>query len=68
MNLTRAVRSCTAGSGSRARSRRSFEFFEHPKNLALLTPPWLDLQLRTPGSLAMRAASRATTTCACSAG
>ena len=32
-----------------------FDFFEHPENLALITPPWLGLRLRTPGSLTMRA-------------
>jgi ligand-binding SRPBCC domain-containing protein len=32
-----------------------FDFFEHPENLALITPPWLGLRLRTPGPLTMRA-------------
>ena len=32
-----------------------FDFFEHPENLTLITPPWLGLRLRTPGSLTMRA-------------
>jgi len=32
-----------------------FESFEHPENLTLITPPWLGLRLRTPGSLTMRA-------------
>jgi ligand-binding SRPBCC domain-containing protein len=31
-----------------------FDFFEHPENLALITPPWLDLRLRTPGPVTMR--------------
>ena len=32
-----------------------FEFFERPENLMLITPPWLGLRLRTPGSLTMHA-------------
>ena len=32
-----------------------FPFFERPENLALITPSWLGLRLRTPGSLTMRA-------------
>jgi ligand-binding SRPBCC domain-containing protein len=32
-----------------------YDFFEHPENLALVTPPWLGLRLRTPGPLTMRA-------------
>ena len=32
-----------------------FAFFERPENLALITPPWLGLRLRTPGQLTMRA-------------
>jgi len=30
-----------------------FEFFERPKNLPLITPPWLGLRVLTPGSVEM---------------
>jgi ligand-binding SRPBCC domain-containing protein len=31
----------------------TFEFFERPRNLSLITPPWLDLHMRTPEPITM---------------
>jgi ligand-binding SRPBCC domain-containing protein len=31
----------------------TFEFFERPENLALITPPWLGLRLLTPSPITM---------------
>jgi ligand-binding SRPBCC domain-containing protein len=31
-----------------------FAFFERPENLPLITPPWLELRITTPGPLTMR--------------
>ena len=34
--------------------REAFEFFEDPRNLSRLTPPWLDFRITTPGKIEMR--------------
>lgn len=34
--------------------REVFAFFETPENLAVITPPWLDFTILTPGPISMR--------------
>lgn len=55
MNLARAVRALHRQQWVPRPLETVFDFFEHPENLTLITPPWLGLRLRTPGSLTMRA-------------
>lgn len=55
MNLVRAVRTLHRQQWVPRPLETVFDFFEQPENLALITPPWLGLRLRTPGSLTMRA-------------
>jgi ligand-binding SRPBCC domain-containing protein len=55
MKLARAVRTLHCRQWVPRPLETVFDFFEHPENLALITPPWLGLRLRTPGPLAMRA-------------
>jgi len=55
VNLARAVRTLHRRQWVPHPIEAVFDFFEHPENLALITPPWLGLRLRTPGSLTMRA-------------
>jgi ligand-binding SRPBCC domain-containing protein len=55
MNPARAVRTLHRQQRVPRPLETVFDFFEHPENLALITPPWLGLRLRTPGSLTMRA-------------
>jgi hypothetical protein len=38
-----------------APDRDGLRLFEQPENLTLITPTWLGLRLRTPGSITMRA-------------
>lgn len=55
MNLARAVRTLHRQQWVPRPLETVFDFFEHPENLTLITPPWLGLRLRTPGSLTMQA-------------
>src|SRR6185503_10283416 len=55
VNLARAVRTLHHRQWVPHPIEAVFDFFEHPENLALITPPWLGLRLRTPGPLTMRA-------------
>jgi ligand-binding SRPBCC domain-containing protein len=55
VNLARAVRVLHRRQWVPRPLEAVFDFFEHPENLALVTPPWLGLRLRTPGPLTMRA-------------
>ena len=55
MNLARAVRTLHRQQWVPRPLETVFDFFEHPENLTLITPPWLGLRLRTPGPLTMRA-------------
>ena len=55
MSLARAVRTLHRRQWVPRPLETVFDFFEHPENLALITPPWLGLRLRTPGPLTMRA-------------
>lgn len=55
MSLARAVRTPHRRQWVPHPLEAVFDFFEHPENLALITPPWLGLRLRTPGPLTMRA-------------
>jgi ligand-binding SRPBCC domain-containing protein len=55
VSLARAVRTLHRRQWVPRPLETVFDFFEHPENLALITPPWLGLRLRTPSPLAMRA-------------
>jgi ligand-binding SRPBCC domain-containing protein len=55
VNLARAVRTLHRQQWVPRPLETVFDFFEHPENLTLITPPWLGLRLRTPGPLTMRA-------------
>jgi ligand-binding SRPBCC domain-containing protein len=55
VSLARAVRTLHRRQWVPRPLETVFDFFEHPENLALITPPWLGLRLRTPGPLTMRA-------------
>jgi ligand-binding SRPBCC domain-containing protein len=55
VNLARAVRTLHRQQRVPRPLETVFDFFEHPENLPLITPPWLGLRLRMPGPLTMRA-------------
>jgi ligand-binding SRPBCC domain-containing protein len=55
MNLARTVRMLYCRQWVQHPLEEVFLFFERPENLALITPPWLGLRLRTPRQLTMRA-------------